>query len=993
MKPKRSLARSASNHVPGSPQISRLSIQFRLLIYVAVAIFALAGLEMLVLTFSGNHQTVAANGLQPGVQSAAIATAPALVLDTAAGTLPNSKQDAANYTKLHQSAFDFNQSAAAIKAAGYSLKDNLLLVPAGSGLRNQNKVEPALLPSVFKAAAPAQSRYAAQAQAVTTTVAADAFEPDNSPQQAKAINVTIAPDLSGTQGHTFTNVNDVDWVYFVVRKPGINYTIFTNATNASGVDTRLDLYDANLNLVATNDDSPSLIGDNPRNSAINFVPADTGGSAVYYVRVSDVAVDGSAGAYFLTAYESSTVGNITPPSTFTPGTPPTTAPACADAYDPSGSPNQAKELDPSLTSLSAFGTTGFPPVDATNDGTQTHLICPAGEIDWAYFDLVAGKPYSIFTSSLKGGVDTFMVLYNVDSRGNITPLYSNDDFAGMGLASRIDWVVPATITTPLGSFVRYYLAVKDVAGHGGPSLGYNLTLATVGNQTGDCNDYYQPDYGPTQAKNIQINETQTHTFCPAGNSHWIRFFAKGNGRTYVMQTLFVKGTPGLDTSVVIYAVQFDPANPTNVLSATPLSTQKIVPNSDPNDLSSTVTFSVPADGYYYAQIRNAGDLGQPGLTYQLRFAVSAAGAGDFSSTQTAVANQTASSQGSGSTATAQAINDNRTATAIALTVFAVNGTQTAALQTATAQGTPNPSQQTAAAQGTPTPTRTSGAASQLVPPAALSNAFFADPNFNNVWSRVDKAIVDGLVNRSWEYGPKPGPMKIEPYAEASGGTRQVQYFSKSRMEINNPKGDRSSPWFVTNGLLVKEMISGSVAMGDNKFVPTNPPNLPVAGDLSSTNDAPTYASFNKIITINNSNRATDQTNQVVSQSLSRDGKVSTLTTVPEQVKLAAYIPETGHNVADKFWTYLNSQGLVYQNGQYQNGQLMDWVFVMGLPISEPYWVKAQVGGIEHDVLVQVFERRILTYTPSNPTGWQVEMGNVGEHYYLWRYGVSLYATN
>jgi len=35
--------------------------------------------------------------------------------------------------------------------------------------------------------------------------------------------------------------------------------------------------------------------------------------------------------------------------------------------------------------------------------------------------------------------------------------------------------------------------------------------------------------------------------------------------------------------------------------------------------------------------------------------------------------------------------------------------------------------------------------------------------------------------------------------------------------------------------------------------------------------------------------------------------------------------------------------------------------------------------------VQVFERRVLTYTPSNPSGWQVEAGNVGQHYYAWRY--------
>jgi competence protein ComEC len=36
-------------------------------------------------------------------------------------------------------------------------------------------------------------------------------------------------------------------------------------------------------------------------------------------------------------------------------------------------------------------------------------------------------------------------------------------------------------------------------------------------------------------------------------------------------------------------------------------------------------------------------------------------------------------------------------------------------------------------------------------------------------------------------------------------------------------------------------------------------------------------------------------------------------------------------------------------------------------------------------MVQLFERRVLTYTPSNPAGFQVEMGNIGAHYFQFRY--------
>jgi LPXTG-site transpeptidase (sortase) family protein len=64
---------------------------------------------------------------------------------------------------------------------------------------------------------------------------------------------------------------------------------------------------------------------------------------------------------------------------------------------------------------------------------------------------------------------------------------------------------------------------------------------------------------------------------------------------------------------------------------------------------------------------------------------------------------------------------------------------------------------------------------------------------------------------------------------------------------------------------------------------------------------------------------------------------------------------------------------------------VDWVYALGYPITEPFWVKARVGGQDKDVLIQAFERRVLSYTPSNAAGWQVEMGNVGRHYDDWRY--------
>jgi hypothetical protein len=46
----------------------------------------------------------------------------------------------------------------------------------------------------------------------------------------------------------------------------------------------------------------------------------------------------------------------------------------------------------------------------------------------------------------------------------------------------------------------------------------------------------------------------------------------------------------------------------------------------------------------------------------------------------------------------------------------------------------------------------------------------------------------------------------------------------------------------------------------------------------------------------------------------------------------------------------------------------------------------KVAGVQRHVLMQAFERRVLTYNAANPDPFKVEFGNVGQHYYRWRYG-------
>lgn len=259
-------------------------------------------------------------------------------------------------------------------------------------------------------------------------------------------------------------------------------------------------------------------------------------------------------------------------------------------------------------------------------------------------------------------------------------------------------------------------------------------------------------------------------------------------------------------------------------------------------------------------------------------------------------------------------------------------------------------------------------------PPIAKNLSAVDSAVRELWQRYDGAVANQDEQRTWLWGPDSFSARSEPYAESPGGERQVFYFDKSRMEITNPAGDRASDWFVTNGLLVRDMVLGAAQVGENDFERSTPAEIPLAGDPAAQNpDAPTYASLRGVATLQGENRAPNRVGQPVFEALTKSGAVETLTGGAYALVLGAYDEVTGHNVAKVFHDWMQDQ---------------PWepVYVVGRPIAEPYWVLTRVDGVEQWVFVQAFERRLLTYTPTNPEGWQVEMGNVGRHYYEWRYG-------
>ena len=258
--------------------------------------------------------------------------------------------------------------------------------------------------------------------------------------------------------------------------------------------------------------------------------------------------------------------------------------------------------------------------------------------------------------------------------------------------------------------------------------------------------------------------------------------------------------------------------------------------------------------------------------------------------------------------------------------------------------------------------------------AAAKAPDFSNSLFQANWNRTDKPIADSKTSRSWYWGPAPQTVGfMENYADSPNGKREVQYFDKARMEVNDP-----SKSTITNGLLVVEMITGRRQDGDKLFTGVNPAAIPIAGDAN--NAWPTYAGLAGVYLKPGSLKIGDAEN--ISWNPTGKAQMDAYKDDPA-TKIA--VQQNGLGIPAGFWEFLNRKGSVYTNGGYSDATISDWLFSTGLPITEAYWTKVKVGGVEKDVLFQAFERRTLTYTPSNPADYRVEMGNVGMHYVTWRY--------
>lgn len=75
----------------------------------------------------------------------------------------------------------------------------------------------------------------------------------------------------------------------------------------------------------------------------------------------------------------------------------------------------------------------------------------------------------------------------------------------------------------------------------------------------------------------------------------------------------------------------------------------------------------------------------------------------------------------------------------------------------------------------------------------------------------------------------------------------------------------------------------------------------------------------------------------------------------------------GHYVPQRFWDYINRADL-FPAG---------WLHDVGLPMTEALEANVTKAGVRRTILVQAFERTVLTYDAQNPADFQVERDNIG----------------
>jgi hypothetical protein len=171
----------------------------------------------------------------------------------------------------------------------------------------------------------------------------------------------------------------------------------------------------------------------------------------------------------------------------------------------------------------------------------------------------------------------------------------------------------------------------------------------------------------------------------------------------------------------------------------------------------------------------------------------------------------------------------------------------------------------------------------------------------------------------------------------------VQYFEKGRLEDH--RGAVANPaWAMMLGRLTAELLDGA------------------ADDVAVSGTSLTYGAL----------RAAARPERRVAPPPGFRGGVQEITRpalgravfIPVD---SALRPAPGYYVPWVFWDYMS------RPERFPDG----WLHDLGLPLSPPLAAEAHKGGSIRPVVLQAFERMVLSFDPLNPPSWEVERGNLG----------------
>jgi hypothetical protein len=290
----------------------------------------------------------------------------------------------------------------------------------------------------------------------------------------------------------------------------------------------------------------------------------------------------------------------TPSTTATPApatNTPTTGPVCADGFEPDNNPASARPIDVQTS--------------------QLRTICGVGDEDWLVFGGVSGKVYTIDIDRMDPGLDLSLELFDRD----LNSIAFNNDFFNRNPSNPNPADTRPRITIRIPFDGPYYIRVRDAAGRGG--IDYFYTIVLIDESYGPtptlvrdvCLDLFEPDGLPEQARLITSNELQENrALCPTGDADWVVFFG-ARGKRYVIFTDTrryrgrneVNGVTqaGADTVMVL----------TDRDGVTILDVNDDIPGG--NTLDSQIEFIPEVDGFYFAQVKNVGDIGNQFIRYDL----------------------------------------------------------------------------------------------------------------------------------------------------------------------------------------------------------------------------------------------------------------------------------------------------------------------------------------------------------------------------------------